>query len=57
VIEFERLLQAGTLAENFAGALLIGIETGVGNLSLQFVELTLPGINVKETSALPRYAS
>jgi hypothetical protein len=57
VAEFERICQAGTLPENLAGAFLVRVEAGLGDLLLKFVVLTLFGLNVKETSALPRCAS
>jgi hypothetical protein len=55
--EIERLLKAGTLTEDLAGAFLVGIEVGFGNLLLYLIQLTLLCIQVKETSALPRCAS
>jgi hypothetical protein len=53
-IEFERLLEAGALLKNFAGAILVGPEVRLCNLLLQVVELLLFGPCVKETSARPR---
>jgi hypothetical protein len=34
--------------------LLVGIEVGLSDLFLDLIELPLLGIDVKETSALPR---
>jgi hypothetical protein len=53
-IEFETLVKAGSLLKNFAGAILIGPEVGIGDLFLQLVNLALLVFSVKETSARPR---
>ena len=52
--EVEGFLDAGAFAQNFAGALLVGIKVGLSDLFLNFIELVLLGLDVKETSALPR---
>jgi hypothetical protein len=52
--EVESVLQAGAFAQDLAGALLVGIKIGLSDLFLNFIELPLPGVDVKETSALPR---
>jgi hypothetical protein len=36
--------------------LLVGIKAGLSDLFLDFIELALLGLDVKETSALPRCA-
>jgi hypothetical protein len=54
--EVERFLQPGALSQYFAGTFLVGIKAGFSNLLLEFSELLLFRINVKETSALPRCA-
>jgi hypothetical protein len=40
--------------KDFAGAILIGPEVGIGDLLLQFVEALLFGAGVKDTSGRPR---
>ena len=54
--DVESFLQAGALTQDLAGAVLVGIEVGFSGLFLQLVKLALPGVDVKETSALPRCA-
>ena len=49
-VERESFFEASALLKGLAGASLIGPETGVGNQGLQFIELTLAGTGVKETS-------
>jgi hypothetical protein len=56
IVEFEGLLKTGASAENFARTFLVGIEVGLCNLLLELFGLTLFARDVKETSALPRYA-
>jgi hypothetical protein len=51
------LFEAGALLQEFTGAILIGPEVGFGNLLLQFIELPLLGVRVKETSGRPRFVS
>ena len=51
--EIERFLQTGALAQDLAGTFLVGIEVGFGDLLLEFIELSLLAVDVKETSALP----
>jgi hypothetical protein len=53
-IEFEALLQAGALLQDFTRAILIGPEVGFCDLLLQFIEQALFTAAVKETSARPR---
>jgi hypothetical protein len=38
------------LLQDFAGAILIGPEAGIGDLLLQLIELALLAAGVKETS-------
>jgi len=52
--EVESFLKAGAFAQDLAGALLVGIEVGLSDLLLNFIELALLRLDVKETSALPR---
>jgi len=52
--EIESFLKAGAFAQDLAGALLVGIKVGLSDLFLNFIELALFGLDVKETSALPR---
>jgi hypothetical protein len=53
--EIESFLEAGAFAQDLAGALLVGIKVGLSDLFLNFIELVLLGLDVKETSALPRF--
>ena len=52
-VKIQGFLKTGALAQDLAGAFLIGVEVWFGNLLLEFIELSLLGLNVKETSALP----
>jgi hypothetical protein len=54
-IGFQTLFEAGTLLQEFTGAILVGPEVGFGNLLLQLIELPLLGVRVKETSGRPRF--
>jgi hypothetical protein len=54
-IEFETFFEAGALLIDLAGAILVGPEIWFCNLLLQFIEQTLLGAGVKETSARPRF--
>jgi len=51
----ETFLEAGTLLQDFAGAVLVGPEVGFGDLSLKLIEETLLAVRVKETSARLRF--
>jgi hypothetical protein len=51
----ETFLEAGTLLQDFAGAVLVGPEVGFGDLSLKLIEQTLLAVRVKETSARLRF--
>ena len=52
--EIDGFLQTRALAQDLAGAFLVGIEVGFGDLLLEFSQLPLLALDVKETSALPR---
>jgi hypothetical protein len=55
MIEFNCLFQAGALLLDFTGSFLVGPKGGIADYRLEFIQLSLLGFSVKETSELLRY--
>jgi hypothetical protein len=53
-VESEAFFESCALLKGFAGAVLIGPETGIADQCLQSIKLTLAGAGVKGTSGRRR---